>query len=277
MAIFDQDTFPYHTLAEFGLTREMIEDLPEYVLDTISKGGRSPLLPMVIPAKFGNVSCFAKFRLTNNLMKDGTAELVFYPKLSEAPLDSFNEEEKSALLEGKAIRTKIDLPDISDPSKTHKTRCYVQIDPDTKHVFYTPSSVIARNIQGMDSSLSLPLDDFKALTKGELVTIRIPEFLTIGINLFTDTGVFACHGDAETWKSVVGKSMPAYSFGIEGCWVNHDGKLQYVKEEDFDEDIEQARKLSSRGMHSVESDSLHMTDMNLHNPQHHTENSQVTR
>lgn len=277
MNILEQDKFPYKTLAEFGLTREMIEDLPENVLVTINKGGRSPLLPMEIPARFGSVSCHAKFRLTNTIREDGTSELVFYPKLKEASLDVFCESEKALLLEGKAIFAKIDLLDMADTDSKHKETCYVQIDPDTNHVFYAHSSVIARNIRGMDSQLSLSAEDIKALTRGELVTIREPEFLTIGINLFTDTGVFVCHGDTETWKALTAKPMPLYSFGVEGCWVNEDGNLHYIKEEDFDDSMEEACRLSSRMSHSVERDIQQMAETTLHTVHTVNEPQQVTR
>lgn len=273
----EQDKIPYQVLADFGLTREMIEDLPEYVLDTINRGGRSPLLPMEIPAKFGSVSCKAKFRLTNNIKEDGTAELVFYPKLHEAQLDAFTENEKALLLEGKAILASIPLPDMYNPENTHKESCYVQIDPDTNHVFYTHSSVIARNIKGMDSELSLPIDSLKALTKGEIITINEPEFLTIGINLFSDTGLYVCHGDADTWKAMVGRSMQKYSFGVEGCWINENGNLRYVKEEDFDHEIEEARQKSSRESHSFERESHEMAEMNQQAVHAVNANPQVTR
>ena len=31
--------------------------------------------------------------------------------------------------------------------------------------------------------------------------------------------------------------MPKYSFGTDGCWVNHDGRLSYVPEDSFTKDI----------------------------------------
>ena len=38
------EKIPFDILAEYGMTREMLEDLPEHVLDAIANGGRSPLL-----------------------------------------------------------------------------------------------------------------------------------------------------------------------------------------------------------------------------------------
>jgi hypothetical protein len=31
--------------------------------------------------------------------------------------------------------------------------------------------------------------------------------------------------------------MPRYSFGSDGCWVNHEGRLSYVPEDNFTKDI----------------------------------------
>ena len=40
------DELPFPTLERFGLTREMIEDLPMRVLDDICDGRHSPVLPV---------------------------------------------------------------------------------------------------------------------------------------------------------------------------------------------------------------------------------------
>lgn len=43
---FEESEVPYQTLAKFGLTHEMIEDLPINALDDISNGRPSPVLPV---------------------------------------------------------------------------------------------------------------------------------------------------------------------------------------------------------------------------------------
>ena len=40
---FEFNELPYQTLARFGLTQEMIEDLPMRVLEEIGRGGYSPV------------------------------------------------------------------------------------------------------------------------------------------------------------------------------------------------------------------------------------------
>lgn len=50
--------------------------------------------------------------------------------------------------------------------------------------------------------------------------------------------------------------MPKYSFGNDGCWVNQDGRLSYVSEENFTKDIMDAleRLAKQNGMTFQEPD-----------------------
>ena len=48
---FELIELPYPTLARFGLTQEMIEDLPMRVLDEICDGRHSPVLPVRVDRK----------------------------------------------------------------------------------------------------------------------------------------------------------------------------------------------------------------------------------
>ena len=45
---FEFEELPYDTLSQFGLTREMIEDLPMQTLEEISHGRHSPVLPIKV-------------------------------------------------------------------------------------------------------------------------------------------------------------------------------------------------------------------------------------
>ncbi len=50
---FEESEVPYQTLAKFGLTHEMIEDLPINALDDISNGRPSPVLPVSMEVNEG--------------------------------------------------------------------------------------------------------------------------------------------------------------------------------------------------------------------------------
>ena len=54
-ARIEEHEVPYQTLAKYGLTREMIEDLPMHVLEDIGQGRRSPVLPIQVEDENENV------------------------------------------------------------------------------------------------------------------------------------------------------------------------------------------------------------------------------
>ena len=102
---FSRQEYPLDILAEFGLTEEMIYDLPDFVHEAIERGGKSPLLPISVEQPFGVTRGYAKFSLVET---DEGIDVVFYPKLTKANLDTFSEEQKTALLAGKVIVADVD-------------------------------------------------------------------------------------------------------------------------------------------------------------------------
>lgn len=52
---FQDNEIPFEVLASFGLSKEMVEDLPMKVLETLLNGQRTPLLPISIQNKKGNL------------------------------------------------------------------------------------------------------------------------------------------------------------------------------------------------------------------------------
>ena len=99
---FPEEEVPYGILEQFGLTREMIGDLPVNVLQAIHSGRRSPILPIRVDDSEGN-TIHARTRFSLVRREDGTADVLFYPVLVESRLERFSEEQKQRLIEGKAI------------------------------------------------------------------------------------------------------------------------------------------------------------------------------
>ena len=99
---FEFEELPYDTLLQFGLTQEMIEDLPMQTLEAISHGRHSPVLPIKVNDENGNTvterSRFAFVRKEN-----GEADVIFFPVLKKSPLEKYNEEQKKQLQSGKTI------------------------------------------------------------------------------------------------------------------------------------------------------------------------------
>ena len=110
-------------------------------------------------------------------------------------------------------------------------------------MIYTPTQVIGRNLNAVATEYELSGEDLNSFWKGGLVTLYEEnrqgqkEPVTIGVDLFTDTGVIVVPGTAAKWENTVRRVLPRYSFGNDGCWLNKDGRLTYVPEEEFTKDI----------------------------------------
>ena len=51
---FQDNEIPYELLASFGLSQEMVDDLPQKVLEQLLSGQRTPLLPICNVDENGN-------------------------------------------------------------------------------------------------------------------------------------------------------------------------------------------------------------------------------
>ena len=92
-ARIEEHEVPYETLAKYGLTREMIADLPMHVLEDIGQGRRSPVLPIQVEDENENViKSRTRFALVR--MEDGKVDVMFYPVLSQAPLAQYDQEQQ---------------------------------------------------------------------------------------------------------------------------------------------------------------------------------------
>lgn len=246
---FHRDDYPIEILAEFGLTEEMIYDLPDFVHQTIEMGGKSPLLPIRIEQPFGETHAYAKFCLTDT---DNGIDVLFFPKLKSINLDQFTELEKKMLLEGKVIVADIDDGKSEESDEPQLIKAFVQIDKDTNDVVYTPTQAIGRNLSAVAREYALEGMELQQFWVGKLVTAQESngqggtEPVTIGIDLFTDKGVVVIPGTAGQWERTVRRAMPEYSFGNDGCWVNRRGELHYVPENEFTKDILDALQNHSR-------------------------------
>lgn len=246
---FHRDDYPIEILAEFGLTEEMIYDLPDFVHQTIEMGGKSPLLPIRIEQPFGETHAYAKFCLTDT---DNGIDVLFFPKLKSINLDQFTELEKKMLLEGKVIVADIADGKSEESDEPQLIKAFVQIDKDTNDVVYTPTQTIGRNLSAVAREYALEGMELQQFWVGKLVTVQESngqggtEHVTIGIDLFTDKGVVVIPGTAGQWERTVRRAMPEYSFGNDGCWVNRRGELHYVPENEFTKDILDALQNHSR-------------------------------
>lgn len=241
---FEESEVPYQTLAKFGLTHEMIEDLPMHALDDISNGRPSPVLPVRMEVNEGySIKSRTRFALIR--MADGNVDVMFYPVLKYAPLDKFTKEQQELLKQGKAVVTDVDMPD-----GTH-VKAFVQIDGETNQVMAVPTPVIGRNLQVLSDELCLGGTELKSIQNGEALTFAVEdEPVTVGIDLKSDTGIRFANGDGEQWRKEGKREWDKYTFGIYGCWVmDDDGNLDYVPEEEYTEELWNEQKKAA-GRHA---------------------------
>ena len=236
---FELIELPYPTLARFGLTQEMIEDLPMRVLDEICDGRHSPVLPVRVRDEKGElIESRSRFALVRR--DDGLSDVVFYPVLESSPLERYDEAQQKQLLAGKAI-----LADVETADGRH-SKAFVQIDEETKQVMYIPTPIIGRNLQVLADIMHLGTMEVNSMQNGEPLTLVVDdEPVTVGIDLHDKTGIRFCSGDSQKWKEQPKREWDKYTFGVYGCWVmDDDGNLDYVPEEEYTEELwnEQKKK-----------------------------------
>ena len=236
---FEFEELPYETLSQFGLTQEMIEDLPMHILEELSHGRHSPVLPIKVNDDNGNTvtdrSRFAFVRKEN-----GEADVVFYPVLKKSSLEKYSEEQQKQLRSGKVILADTVTAD------GRKTKAFVQIDPGTNQVMSVPTPIIGRNLQVLAEELRLGAVEIKSMQHGDPLTLLVDDdTVTVGIDLTTPTGIRFCSGDGQKWKERDKREWDKYNFGCYGCWImDEDGNLDYVPEEEYTEELWNEQKKS---------------------------------
>lgn len=236
---FELEELPYPTLERFGLTQEMIEDLPMRVLDELCDGQHSPVLPVRVRDENGELS-ESRVRIAFVRRDDGKPEVIFYPVLKSSPLERYDEAQQKQLLAGKAI-----IADTETADGRH-SKAFVQIDPETKQVMSAPTPIIGRNLQVFAEVLHLGPLELKSMQNGDTLTVIVDdEPATIGIDLRSKTGIRFCSGDKQKWREQSKREWDKYTFGVYGCWVmGDDGNLDYVPEEEYTEELWNEQKKS---------------------------------
>lgn len=242
---FSDSEWPYNTLAQFGLTREMIEDLPTHVLTDLTEGRRSPVLPIRVTNEDGDgIKAHARFGFIRN--DDGSTGVLFYPELREADLSKFDAQQQARLMDGKAILAYIENKD------GQMVTSYVQIDDGTKQVLSAPASIIQQNMNSLYANQHFSDAEALALENGDTVTFILDDedVMTVGVDLTDKCGLRINDGDEQAWKERNKRGFDQYNFGAFGCWTqDEDGNLDYVPEEEYTEEMwEEQKKAGARAM-----------------------------
>lgn len=244
---FDENEMPYGILERFGLTQTMIDDLPTDVLQNIYNGRKSPVLPVHITADDGEeVKARTRFSLVRTA--EGGVDMLFYPQLDELDLKLFNEQQEKNLVAGKPIVGHLESNEVG---KELGSKCFFQLDPESKQVLSVPTPVIGRNIQYVADRYHLTGAEMQKLQNGDILTIvEDDEEQSIGIDLNSNTGIRFATGNELVWKREAKRDWDKFNFGIFGCWaMDEDGNLDYIPEENYTEEMwNEQKKLGMRMM-----------------------------
>lgn len=236
---FNENEFPYETLQQFGLTREMIEDLPVHIINDIGEGRRSPVLPIKVNDEEGNI-VKSRARIAFVRTEGNAVDVIFFPEVLEADLSKFNEQEKASLEAGKAIIASVEDKD------GNMVKSFVQIDKGTNQVLSAPVQVIGKNLELISEEIHLNATELSSIQNGEVVTFVHDDQdpISVGIDLNEKTGLRFTPGDEKQWRDK--REWDKYTFGAFGCWVQDDeGNLDYVNEEDYTDELWNEQKKHS--------------------------------
>jgi len=249
----NEEEIPYESLQEFGLTRNMLNDLPMDVISRILAGGRSPVLPIEVIGEEGRtVRSRARFSLVQ--LGDGKVDVVFHPVLkpvddkicmvSKAPdtgkesirfvnaRELYSEEALEELKSGKVVM------DYVKNENGNKVKSFLQLDPETHEVLSVPTQAIGRNIQTLADEFNLAAPEINCLQNGEVLPLAQDDtMISIGIDLDSPTGLRLEKGDEKFWRDRSKREWNKFSVGVFGCWKMEDGELSYIDEDDYSDEI----------------------------------------
>lgn len=229
---FTEEEIPYHILNRFGLTREMIEDLPEGLGQRLRDGRTTPVLPIKVIADNGD-TVLAAARLSLHRNSDGDVRVMFYPRLEKIDLSRFPEAQRKPISGGETVISEISLPD------GKRAPAFYQIDSETNQVMAVPVAVVDNNIRVIADELRLTPAEVNCLRNGKLLTTQYQDKMwTIGVSLREQPGIRVVCGDEDTWREDDRRDYGKFNFGLNGCWISNDeGGLDYVPEDEYTEEL----------------------------------------
>lgn len=229
---FTEDQIPYHILNRFGLTREMIEDLPEGIGQRLREGRTTPCLPLKVIADNGD-TILAAARLSLHRNSDGEVKVMFFPKLEKADLSRFTESQQKMLVNGDTVIGEKMRPDGKVAS------AFFQLDPEINQVMAVPTAVVENNIKVIAEEMKLTPSEINCLRNGKLLTADYQDSQwTVGVSLREKSGIRVVSGDEHTWREEDKREYGKFNFGLNGCWIADDeGGLDYVPEDEYSEEL----------------------------------------
>ena len=253
---------PYEILEKHGLTHEMIDDLPQSVMNKLLHGEYTPLLPITMKTDMGEWQYLSRISLTTT---NNGVKVVMKPKIESSSIGLYSPEQQELLKQGKTIigqRPK----DLRNNENTGKY--FIQYDEDINQVLSVPTSAVGENIRVLSDMLGLDYESIKNIQQGEPQTVEWMDeeandevqMLTFGIDLRRDLGIRFAVGDLNEWLGQAKDFKDKYNFGLYGVWIaSEDGKSgRYVPESEYTDEIREQMELARKRNRDSAQESLKM-------------------
>lgn len=251
---FTEKDIPYGTLANFGLTQEMIDDLPGNIMTKLLGSRWTPRLPIMMTNGQGE-KYLAQARIRLIRRNNGSVDVIFAPYCGSDKLNSFTMEQQEMLKQGKAI-----IADVKESADEAPHRCYVQFDPKLNQTMHVPVEIIMQNLSYFAEQCELDDTDRDFIANGEVATVIDGENpVSIGIDLNDAAAIRITPGTVDDWKLEADSDMVGRcSVGMYGCWITNDyGEMRYYLEKDYTDEIRQ--EISRTGLqNSARAQGLHL-------------------
>lgn len=250
---FKEEEIPYEKLEKVGLSRQMIEDLPEDALDKVLSGQLSPVVPLNVTTEDGK-TYESRGRFSIYVKEDGEVSAKIHPVMKPIgeTMQVAKVNDETGKVEYQDIPTseryskqvidqlkdgKVVLDYLYHPDGTRE-QAYLQLDEETNGIIGIPSEAVNRNLEIVNTELHLTKAEGNCLNNGGLVTYSTDEdeLLTVGLDLRSPSGIRFTVGDEKKWQESKQRDWDKYELGVNGCWMTDDeGNLQYIPEDEFDE------------------------------------------
>ena len=248
---FSEREIPYRTLERFGLTQQMIDDLPVNIKERLLSSRSTPLLPIRWETEGLPIKVMAKISLVR--VKDGEVDVKFMPQWASRDLSEFSEEQQRQLLDGRVI--------ISNTGQSGA--CFCQYNPMIQQAMILPEEIVKHNISVIKNIFALDETDAENLANGEIVERdNYGEAIAARIDLNEQCNLRIVFGNKRDLEDdIKADRLPKYNFGFYGCWIcSEDNVLSYIPEEDYTEEMQkQMQRAGMRRLAQSEMQNLRMT------------------
>lgn len=200
----DNRNIPYEQMAQLGISREMIEVLPENVKNTLLKGGITPLMEIKIKADNNAIVTFmAKLQLLREQNNSDKLILMAYPiknNISEETIKKYDLSvfDTANLCEGNVLHKTIE-------GVYGRTNTFLQLDPETKSVLARLTADVELEKRIMDieriKDFQLGSQQKQAIREGKPVELTVgDEKVSVGVDLKEPDGFKVMTGDLKEWE-----------------------------------------------------------------------------